>query len=332
MSFSARRIRIYSVSSFHLRLLMGSFWDFLDELVASCKVVIDRPKGSQHPRWADLIYPLDYGYLEGTKAPDGSGIDVWVGSTASREVQAVLLAVDLYKHDAEFDILLGCTPEEQQTILEISNQGSMRVQLLTRHPDSLWLLESRRSVRRFRPETISKDILERILEAATWAPSAHNRQPWRFVILQTEELKARLAEAMGEAFKADLLRDGVPLEDALFQVERSYQRITGAPVAILLCLDLNDIDEYPNPEQQKAAHLMAVQGVALAGGHLLVAAHALGLGGVWMCAPLFAQYPVKEALVLPVQWEPQALVLLGYPAKIPKVRSRKPLAEICQFL
>ena len=312
--------------------MMSTFWDFLDELVASCNVVIDRPKGSQHPRWADLIYPLDYGYLEGTKAPDGSGIDVWVGSIVSREAQAVLIAVDLHKRDAEFDILLGCTPEEQQTILEFSNQGSMRVQILPRQPESLWLLESRRSVRRFRPETISNEVLERILLAATWAPSAHNRQPWRFVILQTEGSKAGFAGAMGEAFKADLLRDGVPLEDALSQVERSRQRITGASVAILLCLDLDEVDEYPDPERQKAAHLMAVQGVALAGGHLLVAAHALGLGGVWMCAPLFAENIVKETLALPVRWEPQALVLLGYPAKIPQVSSRKPLAEISKYL
>lgn len=312
--------------------MMSTFWDFLDELVASCNVVIDRPKGSQHPRWADLIYPLDYGYLEGTKAPDGSGIDVWVGSIVSREAQAVLIAVDLYKRDAEFDILLGCTPEEQQTILEFSNQGSMRVQILPRQPESLWLLESRRSVRRFRPETISNEVLERILLAATWAPSAHNRQPWRFVILQTEGSKAGFAGAMGEAFKADLLRDGVPLEDALSQVERSRQRITGASVAILLCLDLDEVDEYPDPERQKAAHLMAVQGVALAGGHLLVAAHALGLGAVWMCAPLFAENIVKETLALPVRWEPQALVLLGYPAKIPQVSSRKPLAEISKYL
>ena len=312
--------------------MMSTFWDFLDELVASCNVVIDRPKGSQHPRWADLIYPLDYGYLEGTKAPDGSGIDVWVGSIVSREAQAVLIAVDLHKRDAEFDILLGCTPEEQQTILEFSKQGSMRVQILPRQPESLWLLESRRSVRRFRPETISNEVLERILLAATWAPSAHNRQPWRFVILQTEGSKAGFAGAMGEAFKADLLRDGVPLEDALSQVERSRQRITGASVAILLCLDLDEVDEYPDPERQKAAHLMAVQGVALAGGHLLVAAHALGLGAVWMCAPLFAENIVKETLALPVRWEPQALVLLGYPATIPQVSSRKPLAEISKYL
>ena len=312
--------------------MISNFWDFLDELVASSEVVIDRPKGSQHPHWADLIYPLDYGYLEGTVAPDGSGIDVWVGSLVSREVQAVLLSVDLYKHDAEFVVLLGCTQEEQQILLEFTNQGSMRVQLLPRHPESLWLLESRRSVRRFLPQSVASDVLERILQAATWAPSAHNRQPWRYVVLQTDASKTGLAMAMGDVFMHDLLREGVPLDDANAQVERSRQRITGAPVAILLCLDLDEVDEYPDPERQNAAYLMAVQSVALAGGHVLVAAHALGLGGVWMCAPLFAPEVVKEALSLPVRWEPQALVLLGYPAKIPQARPRKPLDEVCVYL
>jgi F420 biosynthesis protein FbiB-like protein len=307
----------------------STFWDFLDELVATSEVVIDRPKGSQHPRWADLTYPLDAGFLEGTKAPDGSGIDVWVGSISSREVQAVLFSVDLFERDTEYDILLGCTQEEQQTVLEFSNQGRMRVQLIPRIPENLWLLETRRSVRCFLPKPVPGEVLERILQAAAWAPSAHNRQPWRFVILHTQGSKNGLAGAMGASFKEDLLRDGVPLEDALAQVERSRQRITSAPVAILICLDLDEVDEYRDPDRRKAAHLMAVQGVALAGGQILVAAHALGLGGVWMCAPLFAPRKVKEALALPVEWEPQALVLLGYPAKIPQARPRKSLAEIC---
>jgi F420 biosynthesis protein FbiB-like protein len=310
----------------------STFWDFLDELVATSNIVIDRPRGSQHPRWADLIYPLDAGFLAGTKAPDGSGIDVWVGSIPSRKVQAVLISVDLYKRDAEYDILLGCTQEEQQTVMQFSNQGRMRAQLILRHPENLWLLETRRSVRHFLPEPVPGEVLERILQAAAWAPSAHNRQPWRFVVLQTETSKKCLAEAMGAAFEEDLLSDGVSLADAQSQVVRSRQRITHAPAAVLICLDLDAVDEYPDPERGKAANLMAVQSVALAGGQLLIAAHALGLGGVWICAPLFAPREVKEALALPVQWEPQALVLLGYPAKIPQARQRKSLAEVCLSL
>jgi F420 biosynthesis protein FbiB-like protein len=312
--------------------MISDFWDFLDELVASSKVVIDHPKGSNHPRWADLIYPLDYGYLQGSKAPDGSDIDVWLGSSDARDVRSVLITVDLYKHDAEFDVLLGCSQPEQRAILEFTNQGKMRGQLLPRHPDNLSLLESRRSVRRFHTKTVPQEVIERILQAASWAPSAHNRQPWRYAVLRSIESRTNLAAAMGAAFKQDLLTDGVSLEDAQSQVERSRRRIEEAPVAILLCLDLDEVDEYPDRERQKAAYQMAVQSVALAGGYLLLAAHAQDLGGVWMCAPLFAPLVSSQALALPVRWEPEALVLLGYPAKIPEPRPRKALAEICRFM
>jgi len=61
-----------------------SFWHELDELAAACPVVIDRPKGSRHPRYPDMIYPYDYGYLEGTQAADGGGIDCWIGSLHAR--------------------------------------------------------------------------------------------------------------------------------------------------------------------------------------------------------------------------------------------------------
>jgi len=54
----------------------AEFWEFLEKLIASTSIVIDRPKGSCHPRFPDLKYPLDYEYLEGTRSMDGAGIDV----------------------------------------------------------------------------------------------------------------------------------------------------------------------------------------------------------------------------------------------------------------
>ncbi len=99
------------------------YWRRLDELVNQLEVVIDRPRGSQHPRYADFIYPYDYGYLQGTQAMDQGGVDVWAGSQRERGVTAVILTVDLNKQDAELKILLGCTTEEAQTILKIHNDG-----------------------------------------------------------------------------------------------------------------------------------------------------------------------------------------------------------------
>ena len=194
------------------------------------------------------------------------------------------------------------------------------------------LIRTRRSVRHFSPAAIPSEILERILETATWAPSAHNRQPWRFVVLKTAEARKRLAEGMGAAFRQDLLADGHAPEEVEASVDRSQQRILSAPAAILLCLDMKLGDVYPDPVRQQAEYLMGVQSVALAGGTLLLAAHAEGLGGVWVCAPLFARGAARQALELPTEWEPQGLILLGYPEKYPDIRPRLPLATVTRYL
>ena len=99
------------------------FWSHLDALVAASTLQIDRPRGTAHPRYPAFIYPLDYGYLEDTRAMDGGGVDVWVGSLPERRVTAVVCTVNLRKRDAEVKIVLGCTPQEAQTILDVHNRG-----------------------------------------------------------------------------------------------------------------------------------------------------------------------------------------------------------------
>ncbi len=107
-------------------------WDHLGQLMASAELVIDRPKGSAHPRYPAVIYPVDYGYLEGTSAADGGGLDVWVGSDRDRRIGAILCTVDLLKRDAEVKILCGCTEEEIAAILAFTNTGPMRGLLVRR--------------------------------------------------------------------------------------------------------------------------------------------------------------------------------------------------------
>jgi inorganic pyrophosphatase len=108
------------------------FWTTLDSLVASSALKVDRPRGTTHPRYPDLIYPLDYGYLEGTLSADGGGIDIWVGSLADKRATAIVCTVDMVKRDSEMKILIGCTPQEAQVVLGFHNDGAQASVLVER--------------------------------------------------------------------------------------------------------------------------------------------------------------------------------------------------------
>ena len=98
------------------------FWQVIDEWVQNGKIVIDRPRGSAHPKFSNFIYPLDYGYLENTASMDGDGIDVWLGTDPARRADAVICIVDAMKRDSEIKILIGCTKEEKQTVYHVHNE------------------------------------------------------------------------------------------------------------------------------------------------------------------------------------------------------------------
>lgn len=186
------------------------------------------------------------------------------------------------------------------------------------------LIRTRRSIRRYTGRPISPDTIALLLTAATWAPSAHNRQPWRFVVLENSAAKARLAAAMGAQLRRDLAADGLAAEAIERDAGRAYTRISGAPALILLCMTLADMDDYPDARRHAHEATMAVQSVAMAGQNLLLAAHALGLGACWLCAPLFCADTVRQTLDLPADWQPQGLITLGYPAE-ERQKTRAPL-------
>jgi coenzyme F420-0:L-glutamate ligase/coenzyme F420-1:gamma-L-glutamate ligase len=186
---------------------------------------------------------------------------------------------------------------------------------------------SRRSIRRYTSDPVPPAVIETALTAATWAASAHNRQPWRFCVIRSAEQKERLARAMGERLRRDLEADGALEAMIAADTERSYSRITSAPVLIALCLSMADMDHYPDARRNEKEYLMAVQSAAMAGQNLLLAAHDQGLGACWMCAPLFCPDVVSAALDLPGDWQPQALITLGYPAET-REKTRRPLETV----
>jgi len=189
-------------------------------------------------------------------------------------------------------------------------------------------IERRRSIRRCRPDTIAPEVIERLLLAATQAPSAHNRQPWRFVVLDTPAGKERRATAMAQRLRQDRTADKDDPQAIEADVSRSHTRITMSPVNIVVCVDMGDMDSYPDERRRNAEYLMAVQSAAMATQNLLLAAEHEGLGACIMCAPLFCPQTVLETLELPKAWVPQLLVTVGSPANAGKIRPRLPLDTV----
>ncbi|GAB1420968.1 nitroreductase family protein [Anaerolineales bacterium] len=178
------------------------------------------------------------------------------------------------------------------------------------------LMVSRRSIRRYKPIEPEKHLIQAVLEAAIWAPSAHNRQPWRFAVIRQGSVKVKLAQAMGARLRSDLEKDGAAADFIQKECERSFERISSAPVLILMALSMVDMDHYSDSRRNQNEEIMAIQSVAMAGQNLLLRAHELGLGACWMCAPLFCPDVVQESLGLPEDWQAQGLITMGYPDQV----------------
>jgi coenzyme F420-0:L-glutamate ligase / coenzyme F420-1:gamma-L-glutamate ligase len=184
-------------------------------------------------------------------------------------------------------------------------------------------LRSRRSVRRFKPDPIPDSVIERILTTATYAPSAHNLQPWRFVVIKNPDVKPRLAKTLTTKMRLDMQAEGAAEPEIDKRISNSIRRIDEAPVIIMLCRDTTDV-RVDTPEET----IMNIQSTALAGLQLLLAAHAEGLGGNWICWPLYATKETQSVLKLPENWEPQAMIFIGYPDETTKAKTLKNLNEL----
>ena len=190
------------------------------------------------------------------------------------------------------------------------------------------LIKNRRSVKEYSSKEVSKEALSRILEGARWAPSAHNAQPWRFIIIRDSLTKQRLAKAMASRWNQDMSKNGILKERRESLIKASVELFENAPIIIIVCLTMDNMEEYPDERRKKIEYVMAVQSVAAAIENMLLAAEGEGLGSCWFCAPLFCQDVVRKTLKIPKHIDPQALITLGYPANKPNPPPRKPLEDI----
>ncbi len=198
-------------------------------------------------------------------------------------------------------------------------------------PQSLFsCISSRRSCRRYEDRPIAAEMVEQLIAAASWAPSAHNRQPWRFVVIEQREVKEQLATAMGAKLRRDLTADNVPATVIEADVTRSYGRLANAPLIILLALSMGEMDSYSDSGRNQNEYVMAVQSTAMAAQNILLMAHAHQLGACWLCAPLFAPEIVRATLELPDDWQPQGLITLGYPAE-QRSKTRKAIDDVVVY-
>ena len=187
-------------------------------------------------------------------------------------------------------------------------------------------IAARRSMRRFAARPVATTTVRELIALACTAPAPHHSRPWRFVHIATAEARETLADAMSDAWRADLEQEGRSVHQIADLLERSQRQITDAPVLLLACLCLDEARAWPDARRQAAERHMFVQSLGAALQNLLLAAGERGLVGYLKGAPLFCQDAVRAALDLPPDWAPAFLVLLGYPRAGPGTAARPPVA------
>ena len=164
----------------------------------------------------------------------------------------------------------------------------------------LSLIKSRRSVRRYLPDPVPQEVLDQVLEAGRWAPSANNQQPWAFIVIQDEQVRREVAR------------------HAAYYLARQA-RVDEAPLLIVMCGHV-----------RRRVHREYLRGdVGMAGMQMMLQAHALGLGSCWVDG--LDREAIAKVLQIPDSLEIAGVLTLGYPNEIPAQTTRKPLFEIVHY-
>jgi coenzyme F420-0:L-glutamate ligase/coenzyme F420-1:gamma-L-glutamate ligase len=186
-------------------------------------------------------------------------------------------------------------------------------------------LQARRSVRAFLPEPIDRSVLDELVEAACLAPAPHHSRPWRFVVIDGADAKRDLARGMGERWRRDLEDDDIDATRIDELVAASHRKLEEAPALVLACLTSDGLDRYPDQHRQQAEWGMALLSLGAAVENLMLAVTDAGLASCWVAAPIFCPEEARDALALPMEWLPHALVLIGRPDPTYTGRTRPPV-------
>jgi F420 biosynthesis protein FbiB-like protein len=191
-------------------------------------------------------------------------------------------------------------------------------------------VEARRSIRSFAPGSIPRDVLDALVAAACLAPAPHHSRPWRFVVVDADATKQALAAGMAARWRVDLEGDGAAAARIDELLDASVTKLSTAPVLVLGCLTWDGLDRYPDEARRRAEWGMALLSLGAAVENLMLAATELGLASCWVAAPIFCPEAARDALTLPEEWLPHALVLLGRPdpTYMPRARPPVPIEEL----
>ncbi len=207
--------------------------------------------------------------------------------------------------------------------------GRVDLSPVERRSDALdEVITGRRSVRAFRSDPVPRDVIEAAITAAGWAPSPHGAQPWRFVVIESLEHRSGLANAMAADWRRQLELDGQEEEIVQIRLQKGKSRLLDAPVLVLVCLYLSDLDEYPDEDRQQVEETMAIQSLGSAVQNFLLSIYANGYDAGWMCAPLFCPEIVQQHLGLDPQMIPHALLPVGRAARDPVRKPRLALDQL----
>jgi nitroreductase len=166
--------------------------------------------------------------------------------------------------------------------------------------DIFELIKQRRSIRAYTNKDVPDEIVEQLIDAATWAPSAGNVQPWEFVVVKDTETKNRLFQAAG-----------------------NQKSVVSAPVVIVVCADLNRAKQIYG---SRGENLYCIQDTAAATQNILLVAHELGLSTCWIGA--FEEKAVAKVINAPKNVRPLVMIPVGYGAQTGRVRSQRPINEV----
>ncbi len=183
-------------------------------------------------------------------------------------------------------------------------------------------ITARRSIRAFTNEPVSRPLIDSLVEAACLAPGPHHSRPWRWVVVDTVEAKRALADGMGARWRADLEGDGVPIARIDELLDASHVKIMNAPAIVLGCLTWEGLDRYPDEQRQRAEWGMALLSLGAAAENLMLAATHADLASCWVAAPIFCPEEARDALELPDDWLPNAMILVGHPSRDYEPRTR----------